>query len=83
VSIDDELPPSYRTVTPGSIAGSHPDPKDRGGVSPKVGKSSEQIRDFSSERQHRPRGDVPYGSGGSRRAPAHAVQHGWNVGPRA
>jgi hypothetical protein len=42
VSIDDELPLSYRTVTTGSIGGSRPGPKDHGGVSPKVGKFSEQ-----------------------------------------
>ena len=42
VSIDDELPLSYRTVTTGSIGGSRPGPKDPGGVSPKVGKFSEQ-----------------------------------------
>jgi hypothetical protein len=53
VSIDDELPPSYRTVTPGSIGGSRPGPKDPGGVSPKVGKFSEQVRGISSERQQR------------------------------
>jgi hypothetical protein len=52
VSIDDELPLSYRTVTTGSIGGSRPGPKDHGGVSPKVGKFSEQDWGISSERQH-------------------------------
>jgi len=51
VSIDDELPLSYRTVTTGSIGGSRPGPKDHGGVSPKVGKFSEQIWGISGERQ--------------------------------
>jgi hypothetical protein len=34
---------SYRPVTPGSIMESRPGPQDPGGVSPKVGKFSEQI----------------------------------------
>jgi hypothetical protein len=41
-------------VTPGSIGGSHPGPKDPGGVSPKVGKFSEQVWGNSGERQHLP-----------------------------
>src|SRR6266571_3365359 len=51
VSIDDELPLSYRTVTPGSIRGSRPAPKNHGGVSPKLGKFSEQVWGISGERQ--------------------------------
>src|ERR1039457_7170178 len=56
VSIDDELPLSYRTVTTGSIGGSRPGPKDPGGVSPKVGKFSEQDWGISGERQQRSAG---------------------------
>ena len=39
-------------MTTGSIGGSRPGPKDHGGVSPKVGKFSEQVWGISSERQH-------------------------------
>ena len=39
-------------MTTGSIGGSRPGPKDHGGVSPKVGKFSEQDWGISSERQH-------------------------------
>ena len=38
-------------MTTGSIGGSRPGPKDHGGVSPKVGKFSEQDWGISGERQ--------------------------------
>ena len=38
-------------MTPGSIGGSRPGPKDPGSVSPRVGKFSEQVWGISSERQ--------------------------------
>ncbi len=45
--------PELRSVTPGSIGGSRPAPKDHGGVSTKMGNFSEQVWGISGERQHR------------------------------